>query len=90
MEGPMMQIGGSNKDVADAVAEAVVKVATCSPVPEVAIAALETLRHLGETKNVSIMNCSFTAGSGGPNADKPPVAAVLVDGSEGDDEDSTE
>lgn len=56
----LMQIGGTTKRSVNAAADAVVRVATCSPTPEVAVAALEALTHLGETKHVTVTGCTFT------------------------------
>lgn len=62
-DAPMMQIGGVTKDSIESAAEAIVKVATCSPIPEVAVKALETLAKLGETSQVTVQNCTFTSGN---------------------------
>ena len=72
---PMIQIGGIAQGSLSDAAEAVIAVATCSPIPEVATAALETLRRLGETSGVTVTNCTFTTA-------EPDAQAIAVRGSD--------
>lgn len=60
-DAPMMQIGGVAKDSIESAAEAIIKVATCSPIPEIAVKALETLMRLGETSHITVESCTFTS-----------------------------
>lgn len=55
---PVIQIGGVAKDVLGEAAEAVIRVATCSPDRDVTVAALTALTQLGETKHVTLTGCT--------------------------------
>lgn len=52
--------GATGKEAIDATADAIVKVATCSPIPKVAIAALAAFQHVAKVENVTVTNCTFT------------------------------
>ncbi len=73
MEAPMMQIGGVAKETMDIAAEAIIKVATCSPIPDIAIKALEVLQHLGTVNNMTVSNCTFTGGDPAIKVAQRPV-----------------
>ena len=63
---PLMQIGGVMKDGVEAAADAIVKVAQASPIPEVAVAALNAFAQVAETKGITVQNCTLTGNTAGP------------------------
>ena len=60
MDAPMIVVGGITKDSMLIASEAIVKIATCSPIPEVTIKALDVLGKLGTIQNVTLDSCTFT------------------------------
>jgi hypothetical protein len=75
MSGPQsvgIQVGGN---VDRQLAEAVIQVATCSPVPKVAIKALEVFAQIGKVEGVTVSNCTI-----GATPPAPPVFGGDFDG----------
>lgn len=57
-----IKIGGIDKEAVDTLADKIIAVATCSPFPKVCALALETLRHMGKTENISLHGTSVDIG----------------------------
>ncbi len=72
----MIHIGGVDAETMEATADAVIRVATCSPVPEVALAALDALtRSVQPNNHLAIHGSSFVN-------EAPAAGGVRVLGSE--------
>lgn len=69
----MLQIGGVASGALSEVTKAIIEVAQCSPVPEVALAALEALQKLGSVDGTTISNCTFSGAETAAQANQVPT-----------------